>query len=175
MQDIHLLHPLIYFSTMNSISFLVCLSLLFSIHVCCFGQVIVGTAGDTDSLQDVRIAFTIGEPIVTSFSNEDNILTQGFHQPSYQIVSLDEGFEIPTLQVKIYPNPSSDKVHVSMAEEQTQPFQVSLFSQTGTLLLTDQFSQEGIISVAALAEGIYFLQIEVASTHAQVSYKLIKI
>ncbi len=46
------------------------------------GRTVISAAGQTAETQDIIYSFTVGEPIIGTFSNNNGYTTQGFQQPS---------------------------------------------------------------------------------------------
>lgn len=59
-------------------------------------QQVIASAGGTFENQDISISFTIGEPVIETFTNGNIILTQGFQQPYsfylQQILNIPAGW-----------------------------------------------------------------------------------
>ncbi|MEM7373115.1 MAG: T9SS type A sorting domain-containing protein [Bacteroidota bacterium] len=136
-------------------------------------QEIIGTAGRSDTVANVIVDFTIGEIMTQTFSNSTNILTQGIHQPVFQIVAIDEELSIiPSFT--IYPNPTPDRLHFSFAEGESIEFRVLLLSLQGQLLASHSFQGKGSLSLATWSEGVYLIQVDIPSLQHLLSYKIIK-
>ncbi len=66
--------------------------------------------------------------------------------------------------VKVYPNPTSEMLHIDLNKNETSDVQLTLFDPYGKLLLTYQkSSKEMTIPIDAYSPGIYFLQVKTAT------------
>lgn len=140
---------------------------------CASAQELIGTAGRTDSLADVQVSFSIGEPISQTIGNGDVSVTQGFLQPRYQLVPIEEELEASSL-LSMYPNPTSDITQLSLTDGSMREFRVLLFNLQGKLLQRYTFQGKGSVSLATWSEGLYLIQVDIPSTQQLFSYKLIK-
>ena len=110
--------------------------------------------GDNYSNPNANINFSIGEVVISTVSDGNYYLTQGFHQTNWNFV----GFEdlVPTYEVKVYPNPSSEFLYIN-----TKDFNgVSYFfyDSMGKLILQNSLSStEDAVNVSQLSTGTYYL------------------
>ena len=51
---------------------------------------VLGNGGETWTQGDYNLSFTLGEVAVETFIQSQTILTQGFHQETYQITQINE-------------------------------------------------------------------------------------
>jgi hypothetical protein len=71
-------------------------------------------------------------------------------------ISDPSGIEVPLINsetVKVYPNPASDKLHVSLSNGQVSLF--TLYNTSGQLVLSHELADETDIVVSQLAAGSY--------------------
>jgi len=67
--------------------------------------------------------------------------------------------QLPETDIRIYPNPASDFVRVTIpAEYKTQPFNISIYTLQGKLVYQNQSSDQ-MINVNRLMPGLYLLRI----------------
>ena len=80
-----------------------------------FGQVtspsVVSSSGDSYSNGNIIMDYTLGEIVIETFSNNANILTQGFHQGVLNVTTAVINLDIKT---KIYPNPTSNLLIIEL-------------------------------------------------------------
>ncbi len=69
--------------------------------------------------------------------------------------------EPTTEKIKIYPNPARDDLYISMSDIWNESKSISLFSQTGQILYTDEIhgSQICKVDIISLAPGLYYCRI----------------
>ncbi len=125
-------------------------------------------AGDTKS-----ISWTLGELVTATFSAEDLILTQGFHQSALTITTVEE---IPGMGFGIaaYPNPATDFVTISLKELPSEATTFGLYDFSGRKLLSGELvSREKTLSFGSMDSGVYFLRISRGSQHVK-TFKIVK-
>ena len=79
-----------------------------------FSQTVISTQGNSSSNSAGSLDYTIGEVVVTFGSDNLNHLTQGFHQPVFEITNV-ETIEVD-FEVVIYPNPAINQVNLRFKE-----------------------------------------------------------
>jgi hypothetical protein len=141
----------------------------------CFSQTntlqIIGSAGNTATSANAQLSWTIGEPIVNTEINTNNILTQGFNQSVLLITSIDEK---PNTNITIQPNPTSDFATINIDESDLLNAQYFLFDINGKLILQNKITDKQTkLSFIELANATYFVEV---STNSQKSktFKIIK-
>ena len=70
-------------------------------------QQVIASSGSSGSAAGYSVEWTLGEPVIETFTLSNHILTQGFHQTGFLATSLQD-FELPGLLVRVYPNPVGD-------------------------------------------------------------------
>jgi hypothetical protein len=48
---------------------------------------VIASAGNSYQVEDFQLDWTLGEPVILTLENPAVILTQGFHQPAYGLIS----------------------------------------------------------------------------------------
>lgn len=136
-------------------------------------QEVVSIAGQTNQITNLEISWTVGEPVIETFSSSSNILTQGFHQSKLIVTAIDApGVRIPELSV--FPNPTSDFLIIHFDAEIPE-FNYSLFDLSGKVIrLKSATETDTRIDVSSLATGTYLLQIDSKTTNQKQSFKIIK-
>jgi hypothetical protein len=124
-------------------------------------QEIISSSGNYFENSNGSISMTIGEPITETFSNESNILTQGFQQSRLMVVSIfdlqDNGFVIT-----IAPNPTLDFINLNMNNFEDISYQLSDFN--GKVMKEAKvYSEQTNLSFTDYSGGVYFLNIRQGS------------
>ncbi|GAA0539183.1 T9SS type A sorting domain-containing protein [Chitinophaga japonensis] len=70
---------------------------------------VTASSGGSGLIGNILIQYTIGEPVVATFSAGNSMLTQGFQQP--ELPPLPPGKD-PIINYILYPNPASTTVKV---------------------------------------------------------------
>jgi len=138
-----------------------------------YAQQVVSSAGGNGQNSSGTISYTLGELVITSQSDGNNSLTQGFHQTWIIITAINDQ-PTPGFSLLAYPNPTYDFVTVKFNERETGDLECTLFNQLGQLLLKEkQIKNEIKISFEKYNPGIYFIKIMSEGKEIQ-TYKIIK-
>ena len=121
---------------------------------------VLGSAGDYYSGATTSVSWTVGEAVVTTVSNTNNSISQGFQQPSYTIVAVAP--EVETLyEVKVYPNPTAGMVFFELNREDQVKLQVDLIDMHGRVLTSLSTVQKQDLlqfDLSQVALGSYFIR-----------------
>jgi len=141
-----------------------------------FGQsiqnAVLSSGGASATSGSVHMDYTIGEPIVETFSASGHTLTQGFHQTNLSLVAIENEALFP--EISIYPNPASTYIHVDIPAGYDL-LHISLYDALGRTI-TERQDVTGLVTMDAeqLATGTYFLRLINKRTNQLKTYKLIK-
>jgi hypothetical protein len=122
-------------------------------------QEIISTAGSQYGNGNINFTYTIGEPFVQSYSNNNNQLTEGFQQPYYLTIVNTNEVSNQLQTITIYPNPTAEKIMVQFVNLDKNTI-VKLSDETGKIIF-ENILQNNIteIDMQAYAVGIYYLQV----------------
>lgn len=127
--------------------------------------VILSSAGGEGKSSTIMLAWTIGEPAVTTVSSSDMILTQGFHQPVVMVNSQNPVIvkeEIKGLKINIAPNPVQSTLKLRIVSAANARVEIHLSTLDGKSLLhrisngTDVTTD---INMAGYISGLYLLRL----------------
>jgi len=106
---------------------------VFSIVVKGQVQEVIASSGGFDVKASGSLSWTVGEGITETYSNSDNILTQGFQQPGITITEIEKarGLEFGILA---FPNPTFDKITLKINSEKQENLSYEIFDLNGKLL-----------------------------------------
>ncbi len=132
---------------------------------------VIATAGDHYEAGNVQLSWTIGEPIIETVSAGNNIITQGFHQTELTITSVEEN-NLSNLDVSVYPNPTSDRVVVSIPDNENDMV-AELYDMKGKLIMSENINRtetQREFDLSPLAISYYMLrltakEVDYSSTH----------
>ncbi len=136
---------------------------------------VVASAGTHFTGSNAQLSWTIGEPVITTVSNGNNIITQGFHQTLLNITSVEEQ-KVPGITVSVFPNPTSDKVNINLVNN-LKDLQMDLFDLTGKLLQARKISAaEGNVQISMIdyARANYLLRVYSIDGSVNYTYKVQK-
>lgn len=90
--------------------------ILFSLFASFFvsAQEVVATQGSSYTNGDVSMDFTIGEVIINTESSVNTDVTQGFHQTTWIITSVDSYYS--KYEATVFPNPTVDQLNIQTSE-----------------------------------------------------------
>lgn len=135
------------------------------------GQEVISASGGSLESAEVHLDFTLGEIIVETYSNSEIVLTQGFHQSTIKLLSIED-FN-PGLSVQVYPNPTASNLFV--ASDYFEGIEYSIYNESGQEVLFGKLSSnKEQILVNNLAAGIYTISLFNESGKVK-SVKIIKI
>jgi hypothetical protein len=148
--------------------------------ICAYGQRIdpqvVSSVGNTFKGNTMTIDWTLGEVAITTIQGSKAIITQGFHQPKYLVTRVDALSNL-TDEIQVYPNPTSNRLHVSMAFDKIKSVQVWLTDINGKKLWAGKYSGQQItenISLEELPAGNYLLNCLTGDNTTKQTFKIIK-
>lgn len=138
---------------------------------------IVSSAGETFQGNSLQIDWTLGELAITTIQNSSQQITQGFHQPTFVIMSIDE-LSQKIGQIQVFPNPASDIIEVKANFDQSRNVMIQLVNLNGSLLWMtknngDQIDQ--VKDITNLPSGTYFLNFLIDGNKYSQTFKIQKI
>ena len=126
-----------------------------------FGQVtspsLVSSSGDSYSNSNANMDFSVGEIVIETHQNNE-ILTQGFHQ---EILQISTGISELDIVTKVYPNPTSDFVIVELENDNNG--EILIYDINGKLMISDKLDNERIkqFDFSKFSQGNYLLYINI--------------
>ena len=128
-------------------------------------QQVIATQGNSSSNSSATLDYTIGEVVILTGTDGKNDVTQGFHQPVFEITNI-ETIEI-SFEVSIYPNPAVDQLNIQF-KEIDKGSRFDLYDVSAKLLTTNLITAYNMsIPFNKYETGVYFISF--------ISYKIIKI
>ena len=139
---------------------------------------VLATAGDYQTNGNYSLSWTVGEVAVSTLTEGQNILTQGFQQPWESGPNLVVGPEL-NWSVKAYPNPVYDYLNVAFTLQNPEEFAIEVTDITGKKVLTRDpqlINQDEIVDLdfTQFKPGIYFLRIYSTDQKVHKVYKIKK-
>ena len=157
------------------------LSLIYFSHKIVFAQSIspeiIASSGDYFTNGNNALSWTIGETVIETYSNSNNVLSQGFQQPYYLITDLNENSSAK-ISVTIYPNPSANFLTINFSAETKSPLTIEIIDITGNSVLKKFVPAKTIkseIDISQFAQAVYFLKINSSEQTIVNTYKIQKI
>lgn len=146
--------------------------LLFNVDV--NAQQVISAAGNHYETEDRSISWTLGETVVETFTTDENILTQGFHQTVLTVLSINDMDGGPGYRITAFPNPVKSHLTLSIDAEKHDNMQFMLYSYNGSLVKQGVIGDKNTeISFEGLKPAPYFIRVIEQNQHIS-TIKIIK-
>jgi hypothetical protein len=132
---------------------------------------VIGAAGRTQSNGNLKLSYTVGEPVVGLMTAGGNQLGNGYY-PAMDLQALSIEDNVLDVQIKVYPNPTSQSLYVSHPEMNS--FEITIVDLNGKQLYSGTINKEEPLDVSNYTQGIYLVTIEDTTNHKKNTYKIIK-
>lgn len=137
-------------------------------------QQVISAAGGSGSGQGVQVSWTLGEPVIETFTGKQNILTQGFHQTRLVVTAVDP-LVYPGLRVTVYPNPVSSVLRLECSGTESWKVTFGLYHSDGKLMLFQKTGNlPAMIDMENFAPGFYLLKVSRENGELMNTFKIIK-
>ncbi len=135
---------------------------------------VISTSGEYFQGTNATLSWTLGEPVIETYSNGNAILTQGFQQSNYIINSINN-LTADAFQINIYPNPSTDFINIDFSQKPTCLY-IEMFDLLGKQILKKELvNLNEYIDLTNLAASEYFLKITTKEGKIIKTCKIIKV
>jgi hypothetical protein len=138
---------------------------------------IIASAGNSFETANLSLDWTLGEMAVDFYDQPGMGLSQGFHQPVYQLVAV-KSIPVELGLIAVFPNPFSDELMIKMNFADVEKGEMELVDSKGTSIWKKQFEGNEVIehyAASALPSGSYHLMVSLAHDALVQSYQLLKI
>ena len=138
---------------------------------------VIATSGADFTLGNFTLSWTLGESVIETFSDPNNILSQGFQQPFYLLTDLNQSSPA-TISVNIYPNPSANLLTINFSQETTSITTIGIFDMLGQMITTKTLPPKTLkaeMDISKFAQAGYFLKIISTEQNIFNTYKIQKI
>ena len=132
---------------------------------------VLGTAGKTQSNSNLKVSWTAGEPVVGLMTAGGNQLGNGYY-PALNLQALSVEDNVLDVQLRVYPNPTSQSLYVSHPEMSS--FGITIFDLNGKQLYSGTINKEDPLDVSYYTQGIYLVTVKNKETQKKNTYKIIK-
>lgn len=156
---------------MKKITLLIFLFLGLSITAQSISKQVIGTSGKTLTNSNLKVSYTVGEPVVGLMTAGGNQLGNGYY-PSMDMHALSIDDASLNVQIKIYPNPTSQSIFITHPNLTT--FQVKIADMNGKQLFEGTIEKDIAIDVSSYTQGIYLISIDNKESNKKNTYKIIK-
>ncbi len=136
---------------------------------------VIAAAGDYFVTPALSVSWTLGEPVTETVSNEFMMLTQGFQQGEKITLTTIKDPLARLFDIKVFPNPTSDVVNISINSEKDEILTVQIYSLTGEKVLSEKTSDKNIrLNLSDLAAANYLLSVRKLNGELITTYSINK-
>jgi hypothetical protein len=152
--------------------FIFTLTILLSSVVYVLAQEVVSTTGETKSVAEYEVSWTLGEPVIATGSSGGYSLTQGFHQPKLTVTSTE--IFADDLNIEVYPNPTQEFVTIH-SDKRMKDANYALFSLSGEKLMEGKITNNITrLNIESRASGSYLLKLSGENKRPLQTFKIVK-
>lgn len=137
-------------------------------------QQVIATSGSSNSIPGYTVDWTLGEPVIETFTGSAFILTQGFHQSKLLVTSF-QALNIPGLDIRVFPIPVSDKLMIEVRQSGYELFSYELTDISGRKMVDGKlYFVTAEIDMSRYAPGIWLLRVFSHDIGIARTYRIIK-
>lgn len=138
------------------------------------GQEIISGSGGTDTTKNTQVTWNLGEPIIGLGSSGSIDVTQGYVQPIFLIVSLEE-VKSNNISLNIFPNPANQEFNLVLEGNLESIFYVRISNINGQLVKEESFVEsKHKVLIDDLLPATYFVEIQNETGSYYNKLKLVK-
>ena len=132
---------------------------------------VVGTSGKTLTNSNLKLTYTVGEPVVGLMTAVGNQLGNGYY-PAMDLQTLSVEDNVLDVQLKVYPNPTSKSLYVT--HPNMSSFGITIVDLNGKQLYSGTINKDEPLDVSGFTQGMYLVTVENAIANKKNTYKIIK-
>jgi hypothetical protein len=132
---------------------------------------VIGTSGKTLTNSNLKLSYTVGEPVVGLMTAGGNQLGNGYY-PAMDLQALSVEDNVLDVQLRVYPNPTSQSLYVSHPDMSS--FGITIVDMNGKQLYSGTINKEEPLDVSNYTQGMYLVTIENKEANKKNTYKIIK-
>ena len=134
---------------------------------------VIGPAGATYENDTNKLSYTAGEVLVGAMTSEDGSIQLGNgYYPSLDLSTLNTQSPELNLQLKVYPNPTTEAIFITHPTEQF--FEVRITDISGKQILQTAHQKQQPLNVQSLTSGTHFVTVTTRDLKQTNTYKIIK-
>lgn len=137
-----------------------CIAFTISICSTAYSQEVVSPIGKTDTTVNTQVTWNLGE-VVTSTGTAGSIeSTQGYVQPIFSIVSIEEKNTIDGLNLSLFPNPASQEVNLVLDGNLDGETLIKISNISGQVIREETFlNNKHTLQIDEMAPATYFIEV----------------
>jgi len=132
---------------------------------------VIGTAGKTQSNSNLKVNWSVGEPVVGLMTAGGNQLGNGYY-PALDLQALSVEDNVLDVQLRVYPNPTSQSLYVT--HPNMSSFGITILDLNGKQLYSGNINKDEPLDVSNYTQGMYLVSVENKETNKKNTYKVIK-
>ena len=132
---------------------------------------VIGAAGKTQTAGNSKLSWTLGEPVVGLMTAGGKQLSNGYY-PALNLQALSVEDIDMNVQIKLFPNPTSQALYVSHPE--LNSFGITIVDLNGKQVYAGTINKEEPLDVSNYTQGMYLVTIENKAANKKNTYKIIK-
>jgi len=123
------------------------------------GQEVIGSSGGTDSTSNSQVTWSVGEAIIETGTVGSTDFTQGYVQPIFLIVSLEE-VNSSNISLSLFPNPANQEFNIAIEGPLESSFYLRITNIGGQLIRAESFIEaKHTVNIDELQPATYFIEI----------------
>jgi len=137
---------------------------------------VVAASGDYFTNVNGSLSWTLGEIAIETLNEENAILTQGFQQSNFTMVTLREIEN--DYEIRLFPNPTRDILSIDFYNlSNPSKIEICLMDLQGKVIWTEKIdtSKSKNFDIAHLATGMYLVRLTDTSRNIIKTFKINKI
>lgn len=125
---------------------------------------VLASQGGTNRNETVQLEWTLGEAAVAAIDNGAVLLTEGFHQPDFQIAIVAQTNPVSAPVTRVFPNPTTGVLQIIIGETGNPVTRITLLDNTGCLLTEQRIQSPAFqeMDLTPYPSGVYLLRIQSA-------------
>lgn len=135
---------------------------------------VIGSAGTTLTNGTYSVSFTLGETMVSSYANNNFLLTEGFHQgEQHVILNIDDQEQ---MNVSVYPNPFVEELLLDLKGSSVDDYNFFMFDGIGSRVNPNmEFEKDKVrIGLDGHSTGVYYIRVSNKENNLIKTIKVIK-
>ena len=141
-------------------------------------QQVIAPAGTSSTVSNATVSWTIGEPLTTTISNSNYLISQGFQQPLANDIATNlNKVNQDGINVSVFPNPTTDNINIRLTNN-IQELKADLFDIDGKLLqrqIIKTAQSEVQLDLMGYAVAAYLLKVYSSDERTNISFKIEKL
>ena len=135
---------------------------------------LISSCGEQFENDSYQLAWSLGESVISTLEAEGYVLTQGFHQSTYEISTATETPLGSELNITVYPNPTTDYLMLEVGQPDLKGMQYQILDLKGSVLENKNLSNDlERLDFSVFPNGIYLIIIKQENQVIK-SFKIIK-